>query len=100
MDKIITAREANQNFAKVLRDVETGKRFTVTRKGKPVARIIASPKAGGRVLNPEQERALDRFTGHMRKGWPLGIKKVDRDEIYEEHLRRKRSYKRLKPNKR
>jgi prevent-host-death family protein len=100
MDKIITAREANQNFAKVLRDVETGKRFTVTRKGRPVARIIASPKAGRRVLTPVQERALERFTERMRAGWPLGIKKVDRDEIYEEHLRTKKFYKSLKLNER
>ncbi|MCC6469853.1 MAG: type II toxin-antitoxin system prevent-host-death family antitoxin [Alphaproteobacteria bacterium] len=100
MDKIITSREANQNFARVLRDVEGGKQFTVTRNGRPVARIIASPKGGRRVLTPEQERAHARAMARAREGWPLGIRKFDRDEIYEEHLRAKKFYKRLKLNER
>ena len=35
----ITAREANQQFAKVLREVAQGKEFVVTMRGRPVARI-------------------------------------------------------------
>lgn len=100
MDETISAREANQNFAKVLRAVENGKQFTVTRNGKPVARIVASPDAGRRVLTPEQEAAVERFMTRARKGLPLGIKKLDRDEIYEEHLRTKKFYKRLKLDRR
>jgi prevent-host-death family protein len=40
MPDTITARDANHHFARLLRDVEAGKEFIVTRNGVPVARIL------------------------------------------------------------
>jgi prevent-host-death family protein len=83
MTDTITAREANHHFARVLRDVEAGKQFIVTRNGVPVARIIPEPlPAGRRRLTPEQERTLAEALAWFRRGWPLGINKVDRNELY------------------
>ncbi len=37
--RYITATEANQNLSRVLRDVAAGTTYTVTSRGKPVAKI-------------------------------------------------------------
>ena len=39
MDRLISASEANQRFSELLRDVASGESFTVTSRGRPVARI-------------------------------------------------------------
>lgn len=40
MDRAISASEANQQFSRVLREVEHGESYVVTSRGKPVARIV------------------------------------------------------------
>ena len=78
--KTVTAREANQRFAKLLREVEAGGRgYVVTKRGKPVARIVPV-ETKPRQLTPEQEAALARL---MATHWNLGIGKFDRDELYD-----------------
>lgn len=76
----ITAREANQRFSELLSKVETeGQGFVVTKHGRPVARILPVETAK-KKLTPEQEAALERI---MTTGWPLGIGKFSRDELYD-----------------
>jgi prevent-host-death family protein len=81
MTKSVTLRDANQNFAKYVRQVQAGEEFVITRRGQPVARL--SPVSGKRVLTPEQEAALERTRRRLEKGWPLGIGRVDRDSLYD-----------------
>ena len=84
MPDTITAREANHHFARVLRDVEAGKEFVVTRNGVPVARIMPEKTADGRRrLTAEQQQALADSLGALRRGWPLGIDRIDREELYD-----------------
>jgi len=84
MSKTITLREANQAFARCIREVEAGEEITITRRGQPVARLV--PVGGKRVLTPEQEAALDRTRARMEKGWPLNAGRFNRDELYDEIL--------------
>ena len=79
MAETITARDANQNFAKVLRAVEAGREFVVTRNGIAVARIVSV--GGERRLTPAQEEILRRTMKRLRKGWSLGGGKLDRDAL-------------------
>jgi prevent-host-death family protein len=92
LKKTITAREANQRFSKVLREVQDGYEFLVTKKGRPVARISAIAVDGVRELTPEQERAAKRMIAGMRRGWKLGIGKFSRDEIYDERISRMKMF--------
>ena len=39
MSKVVTLREANQSFARCIREVEAGEEFVITRNGTPVARL-------------------------------------------------------------
>ncbi len=81
MSKTVTLRDANQNFAKYVREVQAGEEIVITRRGEPVAKL--SPVSGKRVLTPEQQAARRRAYARMKKGWPLGIGKLDRDSLYD-----------------
>jgi prevent-host-death family protein len=86
MAKTIALHEANDAFPSVIREVEAGEEFTITRDGEPVARLV--PVRRERVLTPEQEAALVRLRERMEKGWHLGGGRVNRDEIYDEIVER------------
>jgi prevent-host-death family protein len=88
MSKTITLRDANQGFSRCIREVEAGEEFVITRKGQPVAKLV--PVGGKRVLTPEQEVARARALAIMKEGWPLNIRRFNRDEIYQERIDRYR----------
>ncbi len=81
MTRTVTLRDANQNFAKYVRAVETGEEFVITRRGQAVARL--TPAAGTRKLTPEQQEIRRGLVARLRKGWKLGIGKIDRDALHE-----------------
>jgi prevent-host-death family protein len=81
MSKTISLREANQTFARCIREVEAGAEYIITRNGQPVARL--TPIAGRRVLTPRQEAALARTRARMGSGWPIGAGPLDRDALHE-----------------
>jgi prevent-host-death family protein len=89
MERSVSAREANQQFSRILRDVEAGAEILVTRRGRPVARIVPAQPSRERQLTPEQEAAHARSMARLRKGWDLGGGKFNRDELYDEILPRR-----------
>jgi prevent-host-death family protein len=84
MAKTITLREADRDFSRLIREVEAGEEFTITRDGEPVARLVSARRE--RTLTPEQEAALARLKETMTKGWPLNAGRFNRDELYDEIL--------------
>lgn len=76
MDRAISASEANQQFSRVLREVADGESYTVTSRGKPVARIVPPEKpVRGEALNAlldEWAKEPIRYSGP----WT-------RDDLYE-----------------
>ncbi len=81
MAKTVTLRDANQQFARCIREVEGGEEFVITRNGTPVARLI--PIAGRRILTESQLAALNRIRDVMREGLPIGAGKLDRDALHK-----------------
>jgi prevent-host-death family protein len=81
MRKTITLREANQAFARCIREVEAGEEITITRRGEPVARIV--PVRRTRVLTSEQQAARARARARMEQGWHLGGERLNREELYD-----------------
>ena len=81
MSKVVTLREANQSFARCIREVEAGEEFVITRNGTPVARLV--PVSRRRVLTERQLAALDRFRTIAKEGWPIAAGPLDRDELHE-----------------
>ncbi len=81
MSKTISLRDANQAFARYVREVEAGEEFVITRNGEPVARLV--PIAGRRVLNAGQRAARARALARMERGWPIGASPLDRESLNE-----------------
>lgn len=81
MTKTLSLRDANQSFARCIREVEAGEDFVITRNGKPVARL--SPVNKRRVLTPVQQAAWERLQAAALEGWDLGGGPLDRDELHE-----------------
>jgi prevent-host-death family protein len=81
MTKTLTLREANQTFARCIREVEAGEEIVITRNGKAVARI--TPIGTRRVLTPQQQAALERTRARMGQGWDIGAGPLDRDALHE-----------------
>jgi prevent-host-death family protein len=75
MDKYVSATEANQHFAEVLRDVAAGESVTVTSRGKAVAKI-SPPDA-------EKKRDISKLLEFMKSNPPVVIGPWTRDELYD-----------------
>jgi prevent-host-death family protein len=85
MARQISLRDANQHFARLVREVESGAEIEITRRGEPVARLV--PVSGKRrKLTPEQRAALDRLLALGKQARPLKRWKFNRDEIYDERI--------------
>jgi prevent-host-death family protein len=83
MSKTVTLRDANQNFARYVREAAGGEEFIITRRGQPVARLVPVG-VRKRVPTPEQEAALARILatkGCSPPGW-----RFSREEIYDERI--------------
>ena len=81
MSKTLSLREANQSFARCVREVEAGEEFVITRNGTPVAKLV--PVSKRRVLTPEQQAAYERLEAVMNEGLRLGAGPLNRDELHE-----------------
>ena len=78
----ITLREANQGFAEMIRAVESGQEFVITRRGQPVARVV--PVSHRRVLTPPQQAALERTRARMAHGYRSeSPEPFDRDALHD-----------------
>jgi len=78
----ISLRDANQRFARLVREVESGREFVVTRRGQAVARIV--PAAARRVLTAEQEAARRRSAARLAKGWALRLGRIDGAGLHDD----------------
>lgn len=93
--KTITLRDANQQFSKIVREVEeSGREYVVVRNGKPTVKITPVEQRP-RKLTPEQEAALARLLdakNHitMPKGY-----RFNRTEYWDEQISRHSSVKRI-----
>ena len=84
MDKDVALREANQRFAEYVRAVEAGESFVISRRGRPVARLVPI-EVGKRVLTREQQAARARALERMQRGIDQGEpgRRFDRDALQD-----------------
>ncbi len=81
---IVSVRDANQGFSKLISRVERGERFIVTKNDREVARI--EPAADIKAAENQRQAARDRIEALIdlkRKsdlGWPY---KGRRDELHD-----------------
>ena len=78
--KTVTAREANQQFSRLLGEVAEGEEVVITRRGQPVATLAPYR---GRPMTPERKAAIERLMAVLEKGFPMGGIRATRDEMHE-----------------
>ena len=78
--KTVSAREANQGFSKLLAEAADGAEIVITRRGKPVAKLVP---VGTAKNDEERQRAIERMRELMHRGLDLGGRKFTRDEMHE-----------------
>lgn len=80
MARTVSASEANQNFSRLLGEVETGEVITIERRGKPIAKLVPT-EDDARARRIE---AGERMVAFMRTlpGFVTGP--WTRDELYDD----------------
>jgi prevent-host-death family protein len=83
----IGAREANRSFSKILREAESGKTVTITRNGRPVARLEPVVRQTPVDLRPKSKKAREEAHRQLMelldKGLDFGGRRFTRDEMHE-----------------
>jgi prevent-host-death family protein len=82
MQEIVSIREANQHLSRYLERVEQGAEIIITRRGKPIARVLPITEARPR-LSDAQCAARERLRERMNRGYALGGARIDRDTLHE-----------------
>ena len=77
--KSVSAREANQAFSRYLAEAEAGEEIVITRRGKPVARLVPDKPE----ITPEKRQAIERALELLRHPLKLPMWRVTRDEMHE-----------------
>jgi len=81
MKRLVSLREANQHLAHYIHAVEKGTEIILTRRGKPIAKMI--PLEENQSLTSQQEDARKRLYALMKKGLSLKGEMFTRDELHE-----------------
>ena len=79
--RMVGAREANQQFSRLLKAAENGEEIHITKNGKVVARL-APPRSGRE--EKERKKAVEEMMRIIRKGIDLGGRRYTRDEMHED----------------
>lgn len=84
----VTAREANQQFSKLLQRAERGEEVLITKRGKAVAKLVPVVDKQQQLKIDEKERRRREAIEWLRKGISGGMV-VDwtRDELYDRENR-------------
>jgi prevent-host-death family protein len=77
----ISLREANQHLSRYIEAVERGEEVVITRRGKPVAKIVRV--SSGLRLTAAQKAARERMLARMKQGYRLGGRVPSRELLHE-----------------
>lgn len=78
--RTVGAREANQQFSRLLKEAEEGQEITITRNGKAVAQLVPARAA---KQTKARKKAIEEMVRLLEKGLDLGGRRFTRDEMHE-----------------
>ncbi len=79
--RTVSLMTANQEFSRLIREVERGEDIVITRRGRPIARLV--PHRSDRTAHPEWRAAYGRMMERLEEGVSLGGLRVERDTLYD-----------------
>jgi prevent-host-death family protein len=65
--RTVSIRDANQQFSRLIKEVEAGETVVITRQGKPVAEL--APRKVSRFDDPEFRARFEQLRRRLRE-WP------------------------------
>lgn len=78
--RTVSLMTANQEFSRLIRKVERGESFLITRRGRPIASL--APHLA-RKDDPEWAAAYRRMMTRLEKGASLGRLTVKREDLHD-----------------
>ena len=79
--RTVSLMTANQEFSRLIREVERGEDIVITRRGRPIARLV--PHRTDKTADPEWRAAHGRMMERLEEGVSLGGLRVERDTLYD-----------------
>ncbi len=79
--RTVSLMTANQDFSRLIKEVEQGEGFLITRRGRPIAKLV--PHTAEKTADPEWAAAYGRMLARLDEGASLGGLRVRRDELYD-----------------
>jgi prevent-host-death family protein len=79
--RTVSLMTANQEFSKLIKEVEHGAGFLITRRGRPIAKLV--PHTAGKSADPQWAAAYKRMMTRLQKGASLGGVRIEREELYD-----------------
>ncbi len=79
--RTVSLMTANQDFSRLIKEVEQGEGILITRRGRPIARLV--PHTTDRTADPEWAAAYRRMMARLDEGASLGGLRVRREELYD-----------------
>ncbi len=79
--RTVSLMTANQEFSRLIKEVERGEDIVITRRGRPVARLV--PHREDKAADPEWAAAHGRMMVQLEAGASLGGLRVERDTLYD-----------------
>ena len=79
--RTVSLMTANQEFSRLIREVEHGEGILITRRGRPIAKLV--PHRADKTADPEWAAACERMMAQLEAGASLGRLKIKRDELYD-----------------
>lgn len=79
--RTVSLKTANQEFSRLVKEVERGEGFLITRRGRPVARLV--PHTADKAADAVWTSAYQRMMARLDEGASLGGLKVKREDIYD-----------------
>ena len=77
----VSLMTANQEFSRLVREVERGAGFIITRRGRPVAKLVPAPPE--KADDPEWATAWERMMERLEEGASLGWHRMARKDFHE-----------------
>lgn len=81
MAKTVSAAQANREFSKLMKIVESGEEVVVTSRGRPKMKLVRVEDADDEVAR--RQNAFDEFTEWLKHRPVLNLPRATRDEMYE-----------------
>lgn len=79
--RTVSLMTANQEFSRLIKEVEHGEAFLITRRGRPIARLV--PHRTDKTADPDWTAAWGRMMARLEEGASLGGLRVEREELYD-----------------